>query len=150
MPVSADNLPALVAAAQEDPAAFGALYDRFVQPVYRYVYRRVGHAADAEDVTAQVFVAALEALPRYRENGYFAAWLFTIARPDGSERRLVAQLDYWQVGNPVWSPDGQWLLVSIIDADQFAPASQPVLLNLNSCQAIPLQGVEGDVFGWAP
>src|SRR5262249_35991507 len=70
----------LVAKAQATPAAFAALYDRFVRPVYRYLSRRTGSAADAEDLTAQTFLAALEALPRYREQGHFAAWLFAIAR----------------------------------------------------------------------
>ena len=72
--------PALVRAAQTDSQAFGALYDRYVQRVYRYCYYRTNHAPDAEDLTAQVFLAALEGLPRYRQDGYFAGWLFSIAR----------------------------------------------------------------------
>jgi RNA polymerase sigma-70 factor (ECF subfamily) len=74
------DVPALVAAARKRPAAFAALYDRFLPPVYRYLYHRTGSPADAEDLCAQTFLAALEALPRYREQGYFAAWLFAIAR----------------------------------------------------------------------
>jgi RNA polymerase sigma factor (sigma-70 family) len=69
----------LVKAARRDPVAFAALYRRYVTPIYRYLYSRVGNAADAEDLTAQTFVAALEGLPGYRERGNFAAWLFTIA-----------------------------------------------------------------------
>ena len=70
----------LVRRAQTDAQAFGALYDRYVQRVYRYCYYRTSSAPDAEDLTAQVFLAALEALPRYRQDGHFAAWLFSIAR----------------------------------------------------------------------
>ena len=69
-----------MATAQTNPAAFAALYDRYLPPVYRYLYRRTGSRADAEDLTAQTFLAALESLPRYREQGHFAAWLFAIAR----------------------------------------------------------------------
>ena len=76
---SKDNIPALVTAAKANPAAFGAVYDRFVSPVYRYLFSRVGNQADAEDLTAQTFLAALEALPKYNERGYFSAWLFSIA-----------------------------------------------------------------------
>lgn len=79
-PMSQDELPELIAAAKSDPAAFGRLYDRYLQPVYRYLYSRLGDAHSAEDVTSQTFVAAYEALPKYREQGQFTAWLFRIAR----------------------------------------------------------------------
>lgn len=71
---------ALVEAARRDPAAFSALYRRYVTPVYRYLFKWVGDPAEAEDLTAQVFMEALQGLLHYRERGLFAAWLFTIAR----------------------------------------------------------------------
>ena len=70
---------ALVVRAKADPKAFGALYDRYAVPVYRYCHARLGDREAAEDATSQVFTSALAALPRYRERGTFAAWLFTIA-----------------------------------------------------------------------
>jgi RNA polymerase sigma-70 factor (ECF subfamily) len=71
---------ALVRLAQTDAQAFGALYDRYIQRVYRYCYYRTNSPPDAEDLTAQIFLAALEGMPHYRQNGHFAAWLFSIAR----------------------------------------------------------------------
>jgi RNA polymerase sigma factor (sigma-70 family) len=71
---------ALVEAARSDPAAFTTLYRRYVTPVYRYLYKWTGSPAEAEDLTLQVFMGALEGLARYRAQGNFAAWLFTIAR----------------------------------------------------------------------
>jgi len=71
---------ALVRRAQTDAQAFGLLYDRYVQRVYRYCYYRTNSPPEAEDLTAQIFLAALEGLPGYRQNGHFAGWLFSIAR----------------------------------------------------------------------
>jgi RNA polymerase sigma factor (sigma-70 family) len=68
----------LVAAARTDRRAFAILYRRYVDPIYRYCYRRLGSREAAEDATSLVFVKALEALPRYR-SGSFRGWLFTIA-----------------------------------------------------------------------
>lgn len=72
---------ALVCAARTESAAFGVLYRRYHQRIYRFLYARIGHTEEAADLTQQVFVQALGALPRYRERGLpFAAWLFRIAR----------------------------------------------------------------------
>jgi RNA polymerase sigma-70 factor (ECF subfamily) len=70
----------LVRAAQKDPAAFQQLYDRWAVPIYQYFYARTGEAANAEDLTSQLFLSVYQALPRYQHRGTFAAWLFTIAR----------------------------------------------------------------------
>lgn len=56
------------------------LYGRYARPIYRYVYSRTGNRQDAEDVTEQVFMDALQGLAHYEDRGQEAAWLFTIAR----------------------------------------------------------------------
>lgn len=70
----------LVEDAQKDLRAFNALYLKYVTPVFRYSLSRIGARPEAEDATAQTFLAALEGFGRYRDDGRFAAWLFCIAR----------------------------------------------------------------------
>jgi RNA polymerase sigma-70 factor (ECF subfamily) len=70
----------LVRRAQRDPRYFGEIYDLYVHRVYRFLYSQGLSAVEADDVAAQTFLDALEALPRYREQGRFAGWLFSIAR----------------------------------------------------------------------
>jgi RNA polymerase sigma-70 factor (ECF subfamily) len=69
-----------VAAAQQDPQAFGVLYDQYAPSIYRYLLSRLGNVEEARDVTSQTFLTAYESFPRYKHNGYFSAWLFSIAR----------------------------------------------------------------------
>jgi RNA polymerase sigma-70 factor, ECF subfamily len=77
----ASDEPALVEAARTDPAAFGTLYQRYLARVYRYLRAHSGSDEDAADLTQQVFLRALDALPTYRQRGApFGAWLFRIAR----------------------------------------------------------------------
>jgi RNA polymerase sigma-70 factor (ECF subfamily) len=76
-----DDEAALVRAAQQDPAAFAPLYRRYRHRVYAYLYARLTDAEDAADLTQQVFLQALAALPRYRVRAVpFGVWLFRIAR----------------------------------------------------------------------
>ena len=70
----------LVELARDDPKAFGELYERNADRIYRYIYYRVGNAADAEDLTARTFYQALDNLHRYTPRGLpFIAWLYRIA-----------------------------------------------------------------------
>lgn len=88
---------ALILRAKDDRREFGALYDRYVEPVYHYLYRRTSSHPDAQDLTAETFRRALEALPRYEDTGRpFAAWLFGIAANvlrEHARRRAVASAD---------------------------------------------------------
>jgi len=80
-PVGQDEDAALaIRASKGESAAFGLLYDRHVAAIYRYVYYRVRDDAEAEDLTSDVFIRALKAMPRYEPRQAFLAWLYRIAR----------------------------------------------------------------------
>ncbi len=59
---------------------FSELYRRNATPVFYYLYSRVRNVADAEDLTSQTFVTALENLPKLRDPRKFTPWVFSIAR----------------------------------------------------------------------
>ena len=73
---------ALVHRAQAgDAEAFGELYDRYADLVYRYVYYRVGSSQLAEDLTSETFLRALRRLSSFTWQGRdVGAWFVTIAR----------------------------------------------------------------------
>jgi RNA polymerase sigma-70 factor (ECF subfamily) len=70
----------LVEEAQRDPERFTALYDKYFEPIYRYVKRRIEDRDTAEDVVSQTFFDAFNNLKRYEFRGLpFSAWLYKIA-----------------------------------------------------------------------
>jgi RNA polymerase sigma-70 factor, ECF subfamily len=73
---------ALVERAQAGEAeAFGLLYDRYVDTVFRFILFRVGSRQLAEDLTSDTFLRALQSIGGFRWQGRdLAAWLVTIAR----------------------------------------------------------------------
>ena len=67
-------------AIEGEPEAFAGLYDLHLVRVYRHIYYLVNDSREAEDLTAQTFLKAWEAMGRYRERGApFLAWLLRIA-----------------------------------------------------------------------
>ena len=65
--------------ARVNAEAFAELYHRHVTRVYRYHMAHTGNVKDAEDLTSQTFMAALEGIASFRGDGVFAAWLMGIA-----------------------------------------------------------------------
>jgi len=64
-----------------DAEAFGQLYERYAERVFRYLFAHVDNRLDAEDITEDVFLRVWRSLPNYREQGVpFLAFLFRIAR----------------------------------------------------------------------
>jgi RNA polymerase sigma-70 factor (ECF subfamily) len=68
-----------------DVDAFTELYHRHLTRVYRYHVAHTGNVKDAEDLTSQTFMAALEGIRSFRGTGSFAAWIMGIA----SRKRLM-------------------------------------------------------------
>jgi RNA polymerase sigma-70 factor (ECF subfamily) len=87
----------LIARAKEGQVeAFGLLYERYLDPIYRFVRLRVETDGDAEDLCETVFLRTYEALARYEDQGHpFSAYLYQVARnllADYHRRRSRAEL----------------------------------------------------------
>lgn len=74
------NEQEIVAAAKQNIQKFGILYDKYYEQIFRFVYQRLDDKEHAFDTTQQVFVKAIEKLPRYEFKGVpFSSWLYRIA-----------------------------------------------------------------------
>lgn len=62
-----------------DEAAFAVLYDHYERPIYNFVYKMMGNADDAADVTQDCFLKAYVALPKTSADLNLQAWLYRIA-----------------------------------------------------------------------
>jgi RNA polymerase sigma-70 factor (ECF subfamily) len=93
-----------------DPRArFEAIYDEHVTAIHRFVYARVGNRPDAEDLTGQVFMRAVEQLDVDRPAPQISAWLYRVAQN--------AVADYWRA----------FYRLPQIGVEQVAPAWEPVM-----------------------
>lgn len=74
-----------------------------------------------------------------------------VSNLDGSDRIQLADGDPYIATIPAWSPDGNWLIVSVHDPNM---SSQPnptlALILVDNCQILPLPNLRGYVFSWRP
>ena len=94
----------------DDRGRFEEIYDAHVVPIYRFIHARVGNRPDAEDLTAQVFVRAVEQLDTTREPGQIASWLYRVSQN--------AIADYWRA----------FYRLPVIGADYVAPGWEPMAI----------------------
>ncbi len=84
-----DEVRLIEQAKQHDPVAISELYNRHIDQIYQYVRSRIDDTPVAEDITADVFLRALESLAAFDDRGVpFVAWLYRIA-----QARVI---DYWR------------------------------------------------------
>ncbi len=77
-----DHERQLIKKALNDPEAFRALYELYIERVYAYVAARVDDHKDAEDIVSDVFLSLVQCFGQFhhQRDASFAAWVFTIAR----------------------------------------------------------------------
>lgn len=69
-----------VEAAKSNPALFRPLYNRYFEPIFRFILSRCGDESLAADICSQVFLKAMQKLKGYEFRGVpFSAWLYRIA-----------------------------------------------------------------------
>ena len=90
-------------------ARFEAIYDAHVTAIHRFVYARVGNRPDAEDLTGQVFMRAVEQLDVDRPAPQISAWLYRVAQN--------AVADYWRA----------FYRLPQVGVEQVAAAWEPVM-----------------------
>jgi RNA polymerase sigma-70 factor (ECF subfamily) len=92
---------------------FEAIYDQHVLAIHRFVYARVGNRPDAEDLTGQVFMRAVEQLDVDRPAPQISAWLYRVAQN--------AVADYWRA----------FYRLPQVDVDKVAGSWEPVTPQAN-------------------
>jgi RNA polymerase sigma-70 factor, ECF subfamily len=73
--------PSLIERAkQRDPVALTQIYEENFDRIYRYIALKIGDRTEAEDLTQQVFLNALQSISGYRSKGLpLTSWLYRIA-----------------------------------------------------------------------
>jgi hypothetical protein len=71
-----------------------------------------------------------------------------ISRLDGTDKRLIVQLDYWVTISPAWSPQGNWLGFSVLNTDLPTGNISLGAININSCEAVFLGELNGYIRSW--
>lgn len=115
-----------VQAAQNDPVMFRPLYQRYFDPVFRFIYRRTADEALSADLCSQVFLKALQRLGSYTFQGVpFSAWLFRIASNEvaqyyrqSKKNRVVSveETTFADVIDELHEPDNEQLRTALIGA----------------------------------
>jgi Tol biopolymer transport system component len=72
-----------------------------------------------------------------------------VAALDGLNPKLIVDASPIVVTIPYWSPDGKWIVASVHD-ESFAKYAVLTLVNVKTCQIVPLKSLSGYVSAWIP
>lgn len=148
----------LIERAKTDKEAFGQLYERYIDKIYNYVYYRTGNVADAEDLTARVFIRAMQHIGNYDDRGVpFSAWLYRIAHNlvanwyrDRSRRKIMSLEDVAQWRTHEDGPESLTQLLedreALLATIRRLPANRQELLILKFVERLSNKEI-GDIMG---
>ena len=140
-----------VQAAQANPARFRPLYERYYEPIYRFVYRRTSDSDLSADLSSQVFLKALQRLSGYEYRGVpFSAWLFRIASNevaqhfrDSRNQRTVSVEDHTliEVAEEMELDEDLWQVDDLIGAMDLLKPSDIEVIELRFFEQRPFKEV---------
>lgn len=110
MALSDEQLVALTV--KGDVSAFNEIVVRWEGRLYNFVYRYIGDAEEAKDITQESFVRAYSHLDGFRGQSKFSSWLYQIAlnlcrsKLRRQQAHPTVSIDDREEGNPLWAlPD---------------------------------------------
>ena len=90
-----------------DDAAFHAIFDEYQDRIYNCVYRFMGNAEDANDLTQETFLRAYAALPKIRGELKVGPWLYRKATNlcmDQLRRNKLIRWEPWDLFTSIFHP----------------------------------------------
>jgi RNA polymerase sigma-70 factor (ECF subfamily) len=140
--VSAEDGTLVEQACAGDMAAFARLVSRYQDRVLNTCWRMCGRIEDAEDLTQETFLHALEAIGSFRGRSQFYTWLYRIAVNLAiSHRRKQAR----SIKLSLHGHDGQWIgdqAEALIGRVSSEPQDPPGRLSAREIQQRLLQGLD--------
>jgi len=138
-------------AQQRDQEAFAQLYEENFDKIYRYIVLKIGNKAEAEDMTQQVFLKALQSISSFKWKGVaFSAWLFRIAHNQVVDylrkktKRVTAPLDDSLPSSersPEMVTEGKLDIEQLIIATRQLTAAQREVISLRFAGELPIAQV---------
>ena len=138
-------------AQQGDNEGFAQLYENHFDKIYRYVALRIGNKTEAEDMTQQVFLNALQSIHSFKWKGVpFSAWLFRIAHNQVVDylrkktKQAIAPLDESLVssgGNPQLMAEHRLDIEQLISATKQLTRAQREVISLRFAGELPIDQV---------
>ena len=133
--------------AQRNSAAFRPLYNRYYEPIFRFIHRRLGDEMLAGDVCAQVFLKAIQKIKTYQFKGVpFSAWLYRIASNEVSQHfRNIQKSRTVSVEDSNISD-----MLDEVEIDDFAPYREILIETLEGLKEKEVQLIEMRFFEHRP
>ncbi len=139
----------LVEAAQRNPRRFGVLYERYYQPMFLFVFKRVRDEEATADIVSQLFLKAITNLHTYQFRGLpFSAWLYRIAlnevnqyfRDSSKQRHISAKLvDLEQLMVEAEETQADDSIPCLVEALQLLEPAELEFLELRYFEKIPFR-----------